>query len=174
MKRAYVLGAAVILLVIAIMAVGAFKSAQQGQGGAGEERQPAPDFTLTDITGHEFSLSDYRGKVVILEFFAIHCPACEMQVDELKKVWSKFHDGLFIISISVDPRDTDEALRSYAAEHNILWRVARDTAGVGDAYDVYYLPTIVIIDREGYIRYRHEGLTPSDVLIEEVSDLLGS
>jgi len=175
LKKAFALGLAVIFLVIIIMAVGALRSAPGGGGGGGASKyELAPDFTLTDITGYEFSLSDYRGKVVILDFFAIHCPACEGQVDELKKVWAKFHDGLYIISISVDPSDTDEALRHYASEHGILWRVARDTAGVGEAYDIRYLPTLVIIDREGYIRHRHEGLTSSDVLIGEVSELLGS
>lgn len=174
MRRAYVLGLAVIFLVIAIMAIGALRSAPSGGGGSEEEHELAPDFTLTDIYGHEFSLSDFRGKVVIIEFFTIHCPTCGDQVDELKKVWSKFHDGLYIISISVSPSDTDEQLRSYAAEHGIPWRVARDTAGVGENYDIRYVPTLVIVDREGYIRYRHVGLTYSDELISEVSSLLGS
>jgi len=150
------------------------QTGQQGGGGGGRQELPkAPNFTLKDINGREFSLSDFCGKVVILDFFATYCAPCKAQVGELKEVKEQFGDKLVIISISVSPEDTDEVLRSYAEENGITWRVARDTAGVGDAYDVLYLPTLVVVDPEGHITARHIGFTDSETLAKEVEVALG-
>ncbi len=172
MSRAKLAIAVVLVAVVALIAMdaaGRINVAPQGGGG-----EKAPDFTLTDIYGNKFSLSDFRGKVVILDFFMIRCAPCKEQVRELKEVLAEYGGQVVIISISVDPGDTDEALRAYATENGMTWKVARDTAGLADKYHITAVPTLVLIDKEGYIRHRHVGLTDSEVLIEEVGELLGS
>jgi len=178
LKRAQLaIGLALVLMVILLalegLGGGTAPGGQGGGGGGGQEPPTAPDFTLRDIYGREFSLSDFRGKVVILDFFATYCGPCKTQVRELKKLKEQFGDDLVIISISVSPEDTDEELRSYAEENGITWRVARDTASVGDAYNVLYLPTLVVVDPEGRITARHVGLTDSETLAKEVKAALG-
>ena len=180
MKRAQLAIGLVLVLMVILLALeglsgGTAPGGQSGQqgGGGGQELPKAPDFTLKDIYGHRFSLSDFRGKVVILDFFTTYCGPCKAQVGELKEVKEQFGDEVVIISISVSPEDTDEVLRSYAEENGITWRVARDTAGVGDAYKVLYVPTIVVVDPEGRIAARHDRLTDSETLAKEVEAALG-
>lgn len=131
----------------------------------------APNFTLTDIDGNEFSLSDYQGKVVLLDFFYIDCPPCREEMPHLKTLHEEFGEDLVIISIDVNPYDTVEDLQVFKEEQGIGWTIARDTAGVSDEYNVQFVPTLVLIDPEGYIRYRHVGFTHESVLSEEITEI---
>ena len=162
-----------MIAITALMVIDALQASPLGPGGEASGEK-APDFTLKDIYGNRFSLSDFRGKVVILDFFATYCEPCKTEVEELRRLKSRFGAQVVIISISVYPGDTDEELRAFAEQHGMDWIVARDTANVAEAYDVKYLPTLVIIDKEGFIRHRHVGLTSYEVLESEVMGLLGS
>ena len=64
----------------------------------------APDFTITDIDGKEFTLSNYRGKVVVLDFFAIECPGCVDEIPHLKALQGEFGEDLVIIAIDTNAR----------------------------------------------------------------------
>jgi len=131
-----------------------------------------PDFTLTDIDGNTFSLSDFRGKVVVLDFFARYCPPCRTEMSHLKAVQDEFGSRLVIVSISVWIDDTDENLRQFRDEFDITWIVARDTEGLRQKYDVTELPVLFIIDHEGYEQHRHVGLTDKSILQEEISEII--
>ena len=129
----------------------------------------APDFNLTDIDGIQFSLSDYTEKVVLLDFFATWCGPCISEIPHLKSLHEKFGEDLVIISISVSSSsDTVESLLKFRQEHEMNWIIARDTIGVSDKYGVQYIPTLVIVDQEGYIQHRHVGLTEESVLHGEI------
>ncbi len=132
----------------------------------------APDFTLTDIDGNTFSLSDFRCKVVILEFFGTFCWRCVIEIPHLIDVRNEFGENLVMISLSWT--DTDGDLRDFRAEHDISWIVARDTKNVHDyeEYNVTAVPTLYIIDQGGFRRYRHVSVVEASVLIEEVNGLL--
>ncbi len=131
----------------------------------------APDFTLSDVDGVNFSLSDYRGKVVILDFFATWCSPCVVQIPRLKSLSGEFGEDLVIISIG-SPSNTVDELQDFRQEHEMDWIVARDGSGVFDKYDIQYIPTLVIVDQEGYIRHRHVGLTDESVLHEEINNAI--
>ena len=136
-------------------------------------QEVAPDFTLTDIDEVEFSSSDYRGKVVLLDFFDTMCSPCLEEIPHLQSLYEEFGEDLIIISISVSPSfDTVEKLQQFRQEHEIDWIIARDTIGIYDEYDVQYIPTLVIIDQEGYIQHRHVGLTDESVLREEIYEII--
>ena len=163
------LALAAIVILLALQAFSGQKPSGAGQQGG----QLAPDFTLKDINGREFSLSDFRGKVVILDFFATYCAPCKEQVKELRELRERFGEKLVIISISVYPGDTDKVLRDYARENGMDWIVARDTADVASKYGVRRLPTLVVVDPKGYIKAKHVGLTDSEVLAKDVEAALG-
>ena len=136
-------------------------------------QEVAPDFTLTDIYGIEFSLSDYRGKVILLDFFDTSCIPCLEEIPHLNSLHEEFNEDLVIISISVSPSlDTVEKLQQFRQEHEIDWILARDTIGIYDEYNVQYIPTLVIVDQEGYIQRRHVGLTDESVLKEEIYEII--
>lgn len=133
---------------------------------------PAPDFTLSDVQGKTFSLSDYNGHIVILNFMKTQCAPCRMEVTELKKVYDKYNESAVIISISIDPtNDTNEQLLEFMDETGITWIVARGTNEVKSDYDVKIGPTIFIIDQSGYIRFKHTGLITEESLSKEIVKL---
>jgi peroxiredoxin len=135
--------------------------------------QIAPGFTLTDINGAGFSLSDFKGKVVLLDFFAIFCDPCVEEMQHLSAIQHEFGEGIAIISIDITPDvDTVENLQQFSQDHNMSWIIARDTEGVMDQYGVQVVPTLILVDKEGFIQYRHIGLTDESVLQQEISQII--
>ncbi len=133
----------------------------------------APRFSLTSIDGEDFSLSDFRGKVVVLDLMGTTCIPCIEQIEHLHSINDLFGDNIQIISISVSG-DSDGQLRQFAIDHSIDWLVARDTDGVGVDYSARFIPTLVIIDQDGYLRNRHSGVVSASVLQDEINALLNS
>jgi len=133
----------------------------------------APDFTLVDINGEQFKLSDHLGKIVLIDFFATWCSPCISEIEHLKSLYNKYpQDQFIIISIGVDPRETNNDLRNFAQQYDIEWTVACDTDQVSDKYGVSPIPHLVIIDAEGYRRQDHIGLTEESTLSLEIDSLL--
>lgn len=132
----------------------------------------ATDFTLADVDGNTFRLSDQQGKVVVLEFMRTTCSACVAEGPRLKDLRSQFGNDVVMVMISVDPAgDTDNVLRDYRNHDMNGWIAMGDRAQVSQGYAVQATPTIFIIDKNGYIRYQHVGLTETSVLFGEVQSL---
>jgi peroxiredoxin len=139
---------------------------------AGKEK--APNFTLVDINGEQFSLSDHLGKVVLLDFFSTYCGPCILEIEHLKGLYDKYSPDQFVIlSISVAPSiDTVKILQSFAQQYEMAWTVARDIANIAYRYGVSPIPHLVIVDAEGYKRHDHIGLTAESTLRSEIDSLV--
>jgi len=137
-------------------------------------KEKAPNFTLVDINGEQFSLSDHLGKVVLLDFFATWCGPCISEIEHLKSLYNRYSPNqTVILSISVDPNsDTVKILQNFAQQNEMAWTVARDTANVADKYGVSAIPHLVIVDAEGYKIHDHVGLTGETTLRSEIDSLL--
>ncbi len=128
----------------------------------------APDFALTDINGKQHKLSDYRGKDVVLKFWATWCPPCKMTVPhliELRKTFTEDKLAIFALSyVSSYPPNTAEMIKEFAADKEINYPVfAIGSEGAGNLYDsVNSLPTVFFIDAEGKIKLVTSGLMPLD------------
>ncbi len=134
----------------------------------------APDFTLADVKGNVVPLSDFRGKVVLLNFMATWCPACRSEMPVLGQAWAKYKNSIVLISIDIDPTESNDALRNFAATfHYATWIWARDTANLAKAYGVNAPPKTVIIDKDGYISFVHTGVVSEQTLNSEIEQLLG-
>lgn len=140
----------------------------------GSQYPLAPGFTLTDINDKRLSLSDFRGKVVILDFMGSQCIPCKEQVVELRKVHQRNDSRVEILSISVySGKGWDEELRSFARSFDVRWRIATDTDGTVIKYQIRAIPTVVILDQNGGIRFRHEGVLYAPALVEQIRTILG-
>jgi cytochrome oxidase Cu insertion factor (SCO1/SenC/PrrC family) len=160
-----------VLAVIVIAIIWLVLTSQQGptQPPQTTGRTFAPDFALTDVSGNTFSLSDQRGKVVVLEFMRTTCPHCANEMSQLAAVHDQFGSDITMISVSVDPEtDTTDVLKAYAAEHSAQWIWARDTANVTSEYQVSGVPTIIVIDSNGQIVQTNVGETSASTLIQQI------
>ena len=138
-----------------------------------DNRELALDFSLVDIEGNSFSLSDFRGKIVIVDFMAIWCGPCKDQIPHYGIVWEQYRDEVVIISIDVDPNETSEMLADFSSNFPYAtWIWAADASHLGIDYEIYSIPTTIVVDQNGYISSRHIGVTKSPALIEEIEQLL--
>ena len=137
-------------------------------------KEQAPNFTLVDINGESFALSDHLGKVVLLDFFATWCGPCISQIEHLKSLYNEYsEDHLVILSISVDPNsDTVQILERFTQQNEITWTVARGTSNIADKYGVSPIPHLVLVDFQGYRIHDHIGLTEETTLRSEIDSIL--
>ncbi|RZN40158.1 MAG: redoxin domain-containing protein [Methanophagales archaeon ANME-1-THS] len=157
----------IILLVIGMLVMsGALPL--HGVQAAGSE---APPFTLTSIEGTTFNLSDYQGKVVVLDLMATWCPVCKVEMKELAQLRERYTE-VVIITISVDPTETEEKLRSFKETYNADWLFALDTENILVRYNAFTLPTIVVIDPHGKITFQRAAFITAAELESEVERAL--
>ena len=135
-----------------------------------------PPFVLSTIKSERLNLNDYRGKVVMLEFFASWCPPCQMVAPELKSIYEKYREkGFVVLAIAMDDGPNAlPAVKNFVSEFEIPYPVMIDDGTVSKQYQVISIPTSFIIDKEGNIRDKHIGLLPdlASTLSKEIETLL--
>jgi len=132
------------------------------------------NYTLKDMTNSNVKLSAFKGKVIVLDFWATWCGPCKLEIPGFVDLQQKYGaQGLQFIGISVD--DRIEQLRPYVADFKINYPVlqGRGRDEVQDAFGpIFGIPTTVVIGRDGKICRRHEGMTQKDVFEKEIRSLL--
>jgi peroxiredoxin len=123
------------------------------------DRKPAPDFTLKDADGKTVHLSDYKGKVVLLDFFATWCGPCKIEIPWFMDFERKHRDrGFSVLGVSMDDEGW-EVVKPFLADLGVNYRVVIGNDFTAQAYGgVDALPTAFLIDREGRIAAVHIGL----------------
>lgn len=138
-------------------------------------RKAAPTFTLADGSGQYVKLSDYKGKVVLLNFWATWCGPCALEIPWFEQFEQQYKSkGFEVVGISMD-EDGWKAIKPYITEHKINYRVLLGNDSVAALYGgVDSLPTTFIIDREGRIAFTpHIGLAEKNEYLNEIQTLLG-
>lgn len=131
----------------------------------------APDFTLTDIDGNVFSLSDFSGKVILIDFMNTGCGSCREQIPHFKVIHEEYGNEVVIMSIAINPRESVKLLRSFIEQFPYAtWIWAKD-GYLAEVYKVIYIPSVVIIDKMGILRFTHRGVTEASTLNREISQL---
>ena len=138
-----------------------------------KDRKPAPAFSLTDARGTPVSLADYRGKVVLLNFWATWCGPCEVEIPWFIEFEQKYKDRDFaVLGVSFDD-DGWKSVRPYIAAHKINYRIMIGTEKMSQLYGgVDSLPTTFIVDRQGRIAAQHVGLVDKNDYQNEILKLL--
>jgi peroxiredoxin len=143
-------------------AMAALITATTAFGAAGGDAGPAPGFSLTALSGEPATLSQYKGQVVMVNFWATWCGPCQQEMPLLDQMYKKYRPaGFTLLGVNVDKEAP--AVRELLARKPVSFPVLLDPANqVSKAYHVDDMPSSVLIDRKGEIRYVHRGYKPGD------------
>ena len=147
-------------------------SRSSGRRAAFADRAVAPDFSLPELTGQRLILSSYRGKVVLLDFWATWCDPCREEIPHFVELQSQYREqGLQIVGVSMD--DGPEPVRDFYQRFKMNYPVVMGNADIGELYGgVLGLPIAFLIGRDGRIYSKHTGATDITVFEKEVRSLL--
>ncbi len=160
MKRGAFLS--VLLLSVIVVSSCTLESGNEDSGGevfiALDKGEMAKDFTLPDLDGEKVTLSDLRGKVVLLNFWATWCPPCRKEMPSMESLHRKYGEkDLVILAVAIDRKGAKVA-KPFVEENGLTFPVLIDRRGrVSDLYGVYAVPTTFVIDRNGTIVDKVQG-----------------
>ncbi|MFB3920818.1 MAG: TlpA family protein disulfide reductase [Terriglobia bacterium] len=141
---------------------------------AAANRPMAPDFSLIDMNGRKIALADYKGKVVLLDFWATWCGPCRIEIPGFIKLQERYRDqGLVILGVYID--DNAESVREFYSEFKMNYAVAAGDSKIVELFGgIVGLPTTFLIGRDGRIYSKHSGATDVSVFEEEIKELLAA
>lgn len=126
----------------------------------------SPDFTLTNLDGEEVSLSDYRGKIVIVNFWATWCKWCDLEMPDLNKIYTENED---IVVLAVNVMEDEQTVKKYIEEGGYEFEVVLDTEGkIASDYLVNGLPNSYFVDKDGILQFIEMGMISNEKLVNVV------
>ncbi len=139
----------------------------------GPSAKSAPSFTLQDLNGKQVSLSDFKGKVVILDFWATWCPPCVKEIPHFIELYEQYKDqGFAIVGISVDSGGIS-VVKSFARKYQVNYPILMTDGRVDKAYGgIPSIPTTFVIDSAGNIRQKYIGYREKAVFEADIKALL--
>ena len=162
-----------LFVALVVMAPLGCSKEMAGQSKEAEVSGQAPDFTLSDLEGEQFTLSSLKGKVVVLNFWGSWCPPCRSEIPDFISFYNEYGErGVEIVGVALE-RDGGVAVKSFVKEHGINYRVVLGDQEVTQKYGgIRAVPTTFVIDRSGIIRQKHVGAINKKTLEDDVSPLL--
>ncbi len=176
MKSKTIIGIVLFLAVLIGAYFGYQKLSQQhsassnGQGtanAAASQREAAPDIAVYDETGKEVRLSDFRGKPVIVNFWASWCPPCRREMPDFQAEYLKEKDNVvfFMVNLTSGQRESEENARQFLADNGYTFPVYFDKTGAAaQAYQIRSVPMTVLVDENGYLLKQHTGIVNAATL----------
>jgi cytochrome c biogenesis protein CcmG/thiol:disulfide interchange protein DsbE len=168
----------VLLIVVALAIVFTVYKVNRHDSGPTKPGQPAaahsmaPDFSLQELNGQSLNLSDYRGKIVLLDFWATWCGPCRDEIPHFVQLQDEYRQqGLQVVGISMD--DGPKPVRDFYQQFKMNYPVALGNEKVAEAYGgVLGLPVAFLIGRDGRIHAKYKGEVNMSVLEQEIKTLL--
>ncbi|MGE5807207.1 MAG: TlpA family protein disulfide reductase [Ignavibacteria bacterium] len=137
-----------------------------------EKEIKAPDFVLKTTDNKDLKLSDYKGKIVILDFWATWCGPCRMSVPDLIAIQKEFKNDVVIIGISLDietAKDVIPFIKEFGINYPVVFG---NNKVVMDYGNINAIPTSFVIDKKGNVVDMHVGLVPKEIFTKKIKDIL--
>jgi peroxiredoxin len=139
-----------------------------------KSRKSAPDFTLRDSAGTAVKLSDYRGMIVLLDFWATWCHGCMTEIPWYIEFQKKYRArGLMVIGVSMDD-DGWKSVKPFIAEHDVNYPVVIGNENLAKQYAVEQMPVTLLIDETGRIAESHSGVVNKEAFEADIRTLLSA
>lgn len=135
-------------------------------------RLKASDASLISIDGKSFKISDYKGKVIIIDIMSIEIEECKIQHSYFKEILKEYGDKIAIISLDYSEKDNEEKLSAYASQNEIEWTIVYSKNIIASYQDKGGLPTIYIIDKNFNVAYERLGVASISDLKKIINSLL--
>ncbi|MBN1954790.1 MAG: cytochrome c biogenesis protein CcsA [Anaerolineae bacterium] len=165
-------GLAVGILVLVAAGVAMWGGSRPQSRGRPLAGQMAPDFTLDLLDGSTLTLSDLRGQVVVVNFWATWCPPCEDELPDLQAVWEGYQaDGVIVIGVAF--QEETAAVQEIASRFGVTYLLGLDMGErISEAYGITAVPETFVVDQQGRVAYIHIGPVTADELRAELDGLL--
>lgn len=133
---------------------------------------PAPQLRLKDLSGNSVSLTDYSGKVVLVNMWATWCPPCKAEMPTLEAFYEKYKNDGFVI-VGINDGETRDLVEPFVSEHNLTFPIWLDEHYASEkAFNTANLPSSYVIDRQGTVRLMWIGAISARVLEKYVPDVI--
>ena len=158
---------------VALVILSSFPLATAGDATPVNLRKTAPDFTLVNSKGASVRLSGYKGKVVLLDFWATWCHGCKTEIPWYMEFQQKYRDkGLSVIGVAMD-EDGWKSVKPYIEETKINYTIVVGNEELAKKYGADSLPVTLLIDRDGKIAESHSGMVDKAAFEKDVRTLVG-
>ena len=137
-----------------------------------QARKHALDLSVTDIAGNRIALSQYRGKVVLLDFWAVDCGLCVIEIPWWVQFDKKYHDkGLQLIGLDA-AGESPSYIKSFMQKSQMNYPVVLGNDDIQKRFQVEGLPKTILIDRQGRVAVSHDGIVDRDAFARDIEELL--
>jgi peroxiredoxin len=159
-----------VFLISALLLLQACSGEQQSIEGLTNEA--APDFNVELFDGGNFQLSEQKGKVVMINFFASWCVSCGEEVHHIQKAFQSYApEEVAFLGVAVD--DTEKKATAFMKKNGLTIPAGLDRTGqIKELYGLYGMPTTFFIDKNGIVSYFHAGVVTKDLITHEIDKLL--
>ncbi|MEA5000846.1 MAG: TlpA disulfide reductase family protein [Endomicrobiaceae bacterium] len=120
----------------------------------------APDFTLQDLNGQKVSLSDFKGKVVFVDFWASWCPPCRQSIPAVEKLYEEYKDNGNIVFLGINLNEDKSSVSKFVEKQKIKYTVLMSDKKVISNYKISGIPAFFLIDQKGNMYNKYVGYSP--------------
>lgn len=155
-----------VIVIIAISGIYASTLSDQPSENNNSDVDEGDDFAFTALDGSEMHLSDYRGKIVILDMWATWCSPCQYQMLDLKKAYDNYsRNELEILSINIDSSETAQQIENFIDQfaqygYDLSWIFGMEDDSLDEYMPSGSIPTLCIFDQKGNLYFSHAGFSP--------------
>jgi peroxiredoxin len=152
----------IVLLIILVLGAALFSFIFSGKGGKPVQKKavsgmPAPDFELTDITGKAWHLADFRGKVVLVNFWATWCDSCKEENPSLQKFMDSEKENRNLVLLTILYNDSPQNAVDYLKRYNLSFNVLLDDRKTSLVYGITGVPETFVISKKGLLKGKFIG-----------------